>query len=286
MTKGTHRPRPPSTVWSTVPVKRVAPEVFLISRPSLITENIAAYLDEVGGREWLDAPHRADQPSGEKLVEFAGRMCYRSWKPGLNKNVTRVRKDSTEYLQNVIRSEHGSVIEHAQYSFIFHNVSRVFAMELIRHRAGVGISQESMRYVRLEELPIWWPDWVEDYPEVKEEAEKLVDLMESFQFLAAEQFGIDDEGVNFHFKKKVTSWMRRFAPEGVATGLVWSANLRTLRHVIEMRTAEGAEEEIRLVFHQVATRMRQECPAIFKDYTLVPVDDSDIPAWVPGTRKA
>lgn len=267
-------------------MKSVQPTATLIARPSLLIENIAAYLDEVGGTEWLDAPHRASQSPGEMLAEFAGRICYRSWKPGLNKNVTRVRKDSTEYLQNVIRSEHGSVIEHAQYSFIFHNVSRVFTHELIRHRAGVGISQESMRYVRLEELPVWWPDWVDEHPEIKARAEDLVEHMEEFQKFAATEFGIDDEGVKFHFKKKVTSWMRRFAPEGVATGLVWSANLRTLRHVIEMRTAEGAEEEIRLVFHQVALAMREECPAIFLDYVLTPVEDSDVPAWVPGTRKA
>jgi thymidylate synthase (FAD) len=73
--------------------------------------------------------------------------------------------------------------------------------------------------------------------------------------------------------------MRRFAPEGVGTGLVWTANVRTLRHTLEARTAPGAEEEIRLLFGKIGELMRQEAPALFSDYE---VEDG---AWVPGWRK-
>ena len=65
---------------------------------------------------------------------------------------------------------------------------------------------------------------------------------------AAEELGIDEEGVPFHVKKEVTSALRRLAPIGLSTDILWTANARTLRHVIEMRTAEGAEEELRIVF--------------------------------------
>jgi thymidylate synthase (FAD) len=95
----------------------------------------------------------------------------------------------------------------------------------------------------------------------------------------AAHFGLDEEGVVFHDKKHKTSFMRRFAPDGVATGLVWSANVRTLRHTIEARTAPGAEEEIRLLFGLIGEAMRRECPALFGDYV---VEDG---AWVPRWRK-
>ena len=65
---------------------------------------------------------------------------------------------------------------------------------------------------------------------------------------AAAELGIDEEGVPFHVKKEVTSALRRLAPIGLSTDIIWTANARTLRHVIEMRTAPGAEEELRLVF--------------------------------------
>jgi thymidylate synthase (FAD) len=74
--------------------------------------------------------------------------------------------------------------------------------------------------------------------------------------------------------------MRRFAPEGLATGLVWTANIRTLRHTIEARTDPGAEEEIRLVFGKIGELMRAEAPALFGDYTV-----TDGGTWVPGWRK-
>ena len=43
----------------------------------------------------------------------------------------------------------------------------------------------------------------------------------------------------FHVKKEVTSALRRLAPIGLSTDIIWTANARTLRHVIEMRTAEA-----------------------------------------------
>ena len=67
--------------------------------------------------------------SGELLVEFGGRACYRSWEPGLNPNVTRIRTDRREYFANILRSGHGSVLEHANYSFALRNVSRVFCYD-------------------------------------------------------------------------------------------------------------------------------------------------------------
>ncbi|MYM18597.1 FAD-dependent thymidylate synthase [Brevibacterium sp. 5221] len=261
-------------------MRDVTPEVELIARPQIDWESINAYLDQVGGQAWGERVEGQDSPDGEDLLEFAGRMCYRSWEPGLNPNVSRVRTDSAQYLGNVIGSQHGSVLEHANFTFVLHNVSRVFTHELIRHRAGSAYSQESLRYVRLEDIPFWFPDWAREDPELMERSLALLDQMEQHQAWMAQHFGLDEEGTNFSHKKHMTSFMRRFAPEGLATGIVYTANLRTLRHVIEMRTAPGAEEEIRLVFNRVGEIMRAEAPAIFADYE---VADG---TWTPGTRKA
>ncbi|WGW13033.1 FAD-dependent thymidylate synthase [Saxibacter everestensis] len=261
-------------------MRQVQPSVQLIAKPQIDWDAIRGYLDEVGGTTWADRVQEADSPDGEDLVEFSGRMCYRSWEPGLNPNVSKVRTDSSSYLANVISSQHGSVMEHANYTFILHNVSRVYTHELIRHRAGCAYSQESLRFVRLEDLPFWFPDWAKEDPELMERSLKLLDQMEEHQKWMAGHFDLDKAGLPFSEKKHKTSFMRRFAPEGLATGIVYTANLRSLRHVIEMRTAKGAEEEIRLVFGQVADIMKQEAPAIFADYT---VEDG---SWIPGTRKA
>ena len=259
-------------------MRKVEPEVYLVARPELDYDELGRYLEEVGATKWLERLDR-DDLDAQNLAEFAGRLCYRSFEPGLNPNVTRIREDQGDYLRNILSSAHGSVLEHLNFSFVLHNVSRVLTHELVRHRPGVAISQESLRFVRLTELPFWFPDWAEQDPELMRRATAMLEQMEEFQGWMADHFGLDEEGKVFAEKKHRTSFMRRFAPEGLATGLVWTANVRTLRHTIESRTAVGAEEEIRLLFQNIGELMRKEAPALFGDYV---VEDG---AWIPGWRK-
>jgi thymidylate synthase ThyX len=149
--------------------------------------------------------------------------------------------------------------------------------ELVRHRAGSAFSQESLRYVRLSDIGFRVPPALEP---VREQVLAIVEQLEEFQVSAASELGIDDDGVPFHVKKEVTSALRRLAPIGLSTDIVWTANARTLRHVIEMRTAPGAEEELRLVFDTVARMMQAEAPDLFQDFARA--DDG---SWIPEYRK-
>jgi thymidylate synthase (FAD) len=268
------------------PVHETTPTVFLLARPSIDIEGMRGYLQDVGGESWLERrlgevaeteAERQDPNGGELIVEFGGRACYRSWEPGLNANVTRVRTDQREYFANILRSAHGSVLEHANYSFALRNVSRVFTHELVRHRAGSAFSQESLRYVRLTDIGFRVPPALEP---VRDQVLSIVEQLEEFQRSAAETLGIDAEGVPFHVKKEVTSALRRLAPIGLSTDILWTANARTLRHVIEMRTAPGAEEELRIVFDRIARIMQSEAPGLFQDFAL-----QDDGSWVPEHRK-
>jgi thymidylate synthase (FAD) len=260
-------------------MRETTPRVFLIARPSVDIESMRAYLEDVGGASWLElrTPDGEEPNDGEMLVEFAGRVCYRSWEPGLNRNVTRVRTDQDQYFANLLSSFHGSVLEHASYSFAFRNVSRVFTHELVRHRAGSAFSQESLRYVRLTDIGFRVPPALEP---IKDQVVSLVEQLEEFQVSAADALGLDEEGLPFAVKKEITSALRRLAPIGLSTDIVWTANIRTLRHVIEMRTATGAEEELRLVFDQVARTMKREAPHLFQDF-----ERQDDGSWVPAYRK-
>lgn len=257
-----------------------APSIFLISKPSIDVDAMRGYLQDVGGESWL--ARRLDETAGspnagELLVEFAGRACYRSWEPGLNPNVSKVRSDQREYFANILRSAHGSVLEHANYSFALRNVSRAATHELVRHRAGSAFSQESLRYVRLTDIGFRVAPALEP---VRERVLEIVEQLEEFQRSAAQQLGIAEDGVPFHVKKEVTSALRRLAPIGLSTDIIWTANVRTLRHVIEMRTGEGAEEELRLIFDHVGSIMQAQAPGLFQDFTRQPDG-----AWVPQHSK-
>lgn len=258
-------------------MRSVEPKVYLIAETTLIRKNLCKYLHDIGADDWTTDAHS----DAEKLCEVAGRLCYRSWKPGLNPNVTRVRQGNSLYLQDaIVKQRHGSVIEHASVSFIFHNVSRVFTHELVRHRVGVAISQESLRYVRLTDLGFWMPSALASDEEVVTRGSIIIQLLEEFQLYLANKFGLDDPGKDFTAKKLVTSAMRRFAPIGLATGLMWTTNFRNLRHVLEVRTALGAEEEIRVVFNAVGLIVKSRYPAIFDDF--MPTSEGE---WRPGASK-
>lgn len=255
------------------------PQVLLIVRPQLDWDAVAVYLESVGGGKWFDTHTPVGEKDAEDLTEFAGKMCYRSWEPGLNPNVRKVRDDQGAYLENILSSGHGSVLEHANFTFIFQDVSRVLTHELTRHRHA-GVSQESLRFVRLDQgIPFWMPDWAQADEDLARYAQDVIAVLDTFQTWMADRFQLDDPGTGMHERKAKTSFMRRFLPEGVATSLVWTANIRTIRHVVESRTDLSAEEEIRLVFGRVGDIMKREVPVLFSDYSVV---DGQ---WVPEHRK-
>ena len=59
--------------------------------------------------------------------------------------------------------------------------------------------------------------------------------------------------------------------------------MRTLRHVIEQRTAPWAEEEIRLVFGKIAEIAIETWPNLFGDYSVKIVDG--LPEYTTENRK-
>jgi thymidylate synthase (FAD) len=238
----------------------VEPRVFLLAETMLDEENVSLWLQSLGG----DATQCMDHVTGsdsEKLIEYAARRCYKSFAPGLNPNVTRIRKSSWGYHENIINSAHGSVMQHATMTFAIEYVSRVFTHELVRHGVGVSHSQESMRYVRLEEMGFWIPEVIYENEDARRLFIDTVETLENAQKQLATIFETELSG-DFAVKKKLTSAFRRLAPDGVATGIVTTFNPRSLRHVLELRTQEAAEIEIRLVVDQLGVIAKSRWPML------------------------
>lgn len=255
-------------------MKRVTPKVFLVGETKL-NEGLRGYLRHIG-TAWRPAEAVSDS---ELLVEAFGRLCYRSWEAGMNPNVKKIREGNAGYIANIIKSGHGSVLEHPVTNWIFADVSRVFTHELVRHRVGMAYSQESLRYVRLEDLGLWLPPEVEANPEMKALFEKTFENLGDLQMQMAKMLGLD-EMKSFAKKKKLTSAMRRVAPIGLSTTIGVSMNFRALRHIAEMRTSVHAEAEIRDALNQVMNIAKKRWPSIFADFT-----KNEDGEWVPGSSK-
>lgn len=273
-------------------MSNVSIEIFNIARTAVDREAVRKWLDHVGADKY-EIPSGPSVTDPALLVALAAKRCYMSFEPGLNPNVTKVRADLTEYLDNILASGHGSVVEHAVYTFAIEGVSRVFTGEMNRHRAGWAISEGSMRFIRFEKDVPWWmptsltitPKDDHDLATRKARSVSVFDrafrqMTENYQELL-QIWEMDSKHHNFSYKKKVTSCLRRIIGMGVATGGVWTGNLRALRHVITMRANEPtAEEEIFHVFSRIAEIMIEKERMLFGDFK------KDLNgSIVPGYRK-
>ncbi|MCS6894120.1 MAG: FAD-dependent thymidylate synthase, partial [Deltaproteobacteria bacterium] len=119
------------------------PGLVLLSKPHVDLSAINVYLEgyQPEFTEYLNDSWDS-LTSGEVLIKFAGQTCYCSFghKRTYNKDIER-------YLDNLKASGHGSVFEHANYTFLVYGVSRSLTHEFIRHRAGFAYSQQSTRYI-------------------------------------------------------------------------------------------------------------------------------------------
>lgn len=242
----------------------VHPKAYVMAETQCL-DGTRDFLNAIGAENWhIPTEVKSD---GELLVEVAGRTCYKSFGTDLNKNLSRVRTDHVEYIGNILATKHGSVLEHATTTVGLVNISRILTHELVRHRAGCAYSQESMRFVRLEDVGMYIPDCIKSsgYEAIFENAVK--DAETAYRTLT--DVMIKDD-MPFSKKKEITSAIRRIAPSGHATNLIITANHRAWRHMIELRTAGGVEEEIGVVFFEIAMDFKKRYPAFYQDMIVTP----------------
>lgn len=251
--------------------------VRVLARTTVDRAAVRQWLDEMGADEFEIPPEQAVSDPA-LLVALAAKQCYMAFQPGLNPNVNKVRADMVEYLDNVLAQRHGSVLEHAVFTFAINGCSRVFTGEMNRHRAGVAISERSMRYIRYTDIRFWMPECFRDAEgddasisfKKEKSRELLLKQFESQERMMATFAQIWEQELapasTFHAKKTLTSAFRRVIGMGVATGGVWSFNLRALRHIIALRTDASAEEEIVHVCRKIGRIMIEEVNELFGDF--------------------
>lgn len=263
--------------------------MFRIGETKLDPDGITQYLEALGAYEWMKERHwSTPPPQGEfdpasTLIEVAGRTCYKSFGLGLNPNITKIHDDPADYIANALRKGDGSILEHASVTFAFVDVSRVFTPQLVRHRAGTAISQESLRYVRPRELRMTLVPGSE-----LARLTALQDLTFELEALEAHYLKHAEsqvtENLSFYEKKAWTSALRRMLPDGIATNIVWTANHRALRWILETRTSPSAEVEMRYVFDKVGRILRSDYPLLYQDFETSPHEDGVGAQWIPRLR--
>ncbi len=238
------------------------PRVYLVGRQQVD----AAALDEFLRDHELS--WTTDTEVGaEVLCEAAGRLCYMSFGQG--------RRTNAEYLDNILSSAHGSVLEHAVWNVLITGVSRSFTHELVRHRAGFGYSQLSQRYVDESTADFVEPDCIAADAELHAIWQAAVEQAHAAycRLVDALQERFKDEPDRTLRRKLARQAARSVLPNATETKIFVTGNGRAWRHFIEMRANEHAEVEIRRVAVQILRLLQAESPALFGDYELARLPD-------------
>lgn len=196
-----------------------------------------------------------DATSPEGLMEAAGRICYQSQhKPNA---ATEANKD---YIANILRQGHESVLEHASFSFYLTGVSRALTHELIRHR-HLSYSQLSQRFVDETDTAIVLP------PAIKEGSSEHSFLDNSAQvamWAYEDLVNILEEEKGLK-RKQAREAARAVLPNCVETKIVVTGNVRAWRDMLKKRLDPTADAEIRQVSQMIFDELNAVVPNALQD---------------------
>lgn len=244
------------------------PTVYVLGRQTTNAAELDRFLAD-HGVSWSSDTEIAS----ELLCETAGRVCYMSFaKPRPGGNAT--------YLGHIKESGHGSVLEHAVWNLLITGVSRTLTHELIRHRAGMGYSQLSQRYVDESVAEYVEPALIAQDHElhglwleaIRQAHEAYCQLAERLAKKIADDPASKDLPLTDR-RKAARQAARSVLPNATETKIFVTANARALRHFMEQRGSRHAEPEIRLLANEVCRIMQLEAPNLFNDYRLDPLPD-------------
>ena len=246
-------------------------KVYLLGRQAVVEEELARFLDDEGMVFSTDT-----QVAAEVLNEVAGRTCYMSFGKG--------RKSNEEYLENILSSKHGSVLEHAVWNLLITGVSRALTHELVRHRAGFGYSQLSQRYVDESEARYVVPPLYQENEALRAQWQQTIDcIRKAYVDLADATAEYVQQTHPEMAPRDRRKWARQAArsilPNACETKIFVTGNSRAWRHFLELRGSIHADTEIRLLAVEICRVFKKESPNIFHDIELV-----DEPDGMPSVR--
>src|SRR5262245_24729055 len=233
-----------------------APRVTLLARPQFLEPS------------HLPVQWKGDSTDGERLAEFAGRLCYMS-------QHNPAGRTTAEYLGNILKQGHGSVFEHSTYVVLIEGISRSCSHELVRHRAGWGYSQLSQRYVDESHAAFVMPPAILGDPELEAEWTRQVEAAQAAYVTAVERLMARYEWgeSKVHGRKLGAAGARSVRPHATEVKIGASANVRAWRTMLELRLGEGAELEIRRMAVACIRLLQQEAPSLFADFEIYRAED-------------
>lgn len=216
----------------------------------------------------------AHTPEPEKVVSAAAKLCYS--RVGTDDIMDNLNQENTEkFLAMLMDLGHESPIEHVSFTFAAEGISRTLTHQLVRHRIA-SYSQQSQRYVKLEQFQYIVPHSIEKIPEARElfiksmeESQntynKLVEIL-----MDGHMKRLLDEGKSEKAAKKVAEKMaiedaRYVFPNACETKIMFTMNARSLLNFFSHRCCNRAQWEIKEMADEMLMEVKKVAPILFKN---------------------
>ncbi|MGY1436666.1 FAD-dependent thymidylate synthase [Streptomyces reniochalinae] len=197
--------------------------------------------------------------SADALAEAAGRICYKSFHRPNPKTAA-----NADYLANILRQGHYSVLEHSSVSFLVRGVSRALLAELTRHR-HLSFSVVSQRYVNYAETEPVIPPALADKPNATRAVEGAYeDALAMYEVLTER---LTAAGLK---RKEAREAARCVLPNAAPVDMVVTGNLRAWRDVLGKRHHVAADKEIREFAGLILGHLRAVAPNSVQDVPEAP----------------
>lgn len=221
-------------------------------------------------------------PDPEKVVALAGRLCYSPvGVDELNEKMTD--EQVQKFVKMLATLGHESPIEHVTFTFAVEGVSRALTHQLVRHRIG-SYSQQSQRYVKLDQFEYIIPPAIEQIPKAKEifirameddqiAYDNLVDILKNKYFwdkVKKENINVEpleSKEINkmlASVEKQAIEDARYVFPNACETKIVFTMNARTLLNFFDKRCCNRAQWEIRELANEMLKLVKQVAPNLFR----------------------
>ncbi len=213
-------------------------------------------------------------PNPEKVISMAAKLCYSS--VGVDEIEQNLTDENIEkFLNMLISIGHESPLEHVSFTFAVEGISRSCSHQIVRHRIA-SFSQQSQRYVKLDQFEYIIPPEINEIEEAKElfiesmnkdqEAyDKIVDILFEKHYNKLINFGKNEKEARRQAEKKAIEDARYVFPNACETKMVFTMNTRSLYNFFSHRCCERAQWEIRDLATEMLRQVRQVAPILFKN---------------------
>ena len=204
-------------------------------------------------------------PEPERLVAAAAKLCYSA--TGAIDILEGLSREGIEkFLDTLSSYGHESPIEHVCFTFAIEGVSRTLTHQLVRHRIG-SYSQQSQRYVKLNQFDYIIPPEIEKFSESKEIFIKAMENSQAAYDKLAQT--LKDRYLSEGMKasaaeKKAIEDARYVFPNACETKIMVTMNARSLFNFFRLRCCNRAQWEIRSLAFQMLLEVKKVAPSLFK----------------------